>query len=382
MSLATSNRDGGKTNESGHLRAIMKAVVGEVLTGLAVSQRGAGANMSVDIAIGDAIIPRSDNTYGHPAWNDAVYNLAINTADASNPRRDIVVMYIDYNQAPSTAVSNNTNGVVKIAVVAGTPAGSPSDPSGATIQSAVGSGNPYIRLARVRVAAGTTTISNSVIDDLRVMATGLDNGGWISVPAADIAAWAFSSFNATTRIGIITVPTDATTRYKAGMWIKFYQATGGWKYAYITAVTATTITANFFNSYTLNNEAIIAPSYSMRAAPFGAPNLPVIYTDAAGWSVHDHGSYKEWFKTATDNPNYGSGTATLRAALGAGVPTGYSNFDGFDVKMSWSVSGNAHNWRVHIESGISGVAFFNANVSTAAADWKDIRVWWRLRRSS
>lgn len=172
MSLATSNRDGGKTSESGHLRALYKAFpTGGVFQGLAVSQRGAGANMSVDVSIGDALIPRSDATYAHPAWADAVYNQVIAAADASNPRRDIIVMYIDYGQTPSTAVSNNTNGVVKIKVVAGTPAGSPSDPNDAAIQSSVGSGNPWIKLARVRVGAGVTTISNSVIDDLRTFAS-------------------------------------------------------------------------------------------------------------------------------------------------------------------------------------------------------------------
>ena len=111
MSLATSNRDGGRTNEAGHLRGVTKGFAGQVLTGLNVSQRGAGANMSVDVAIGNALVQRSDNTYGHPAWNDAVYNQVIATADGSNPRRDIIVMYIDYGQTPSTGVANNTNGV-------------------------------------------------------------------------------------------------------------------------------------------------------------------------------------------------------------------------------------------------------------------------------
>ena len=100
MSLATSNRDGGRTNEAGHLRSVSKAILGQVLTGLNVSQRAAAANMSVDVAIGDALIQRSDGTYGHPAWNDAVYNQVVAAADGSNPRRDIIVMYIDYNQAP------------------------------------------------------------------------------------------------------------------------------------------------------------------------------------------------------------------------------------------------------------------------------------------
>lgn len=171
MALGTSNRDGGKTSESGHLRALAKMVNGDVIAGLAVSQRGAGANMSVDVAIGDAFVRRSDNTYAHPVFNDAVYNQVIAAADVSNPRRDLIVLYVDYGNAVSTAVSNNTNGVVKIKVVAGTPAGSPSDPSGAAIQASVGSGNPYTVLARVRVGAGVTTISNSVIDDLRSMIT-------------------------------------------------------------------------------------------------------------------------------------------------------------------------------------------------------------------
>lgn len=167
MSLGTSNRDGGKTSESGHLRALAKIVTGDVIEGLAASQRAAGINMSVDIAVGDAFVRRSDGSYAHPVFNDAVYNQVISAADGSNPRRDIVVIYVDYGQAPSTAVSNNTNGVVKIKVVNGTPAGSPVDPNDAAIQSSVGAGNPWTKICRVRVPAGQTSIGNSLIDDLR-----------------------------------------------------------------------------------------------------------------------------------------------------------------------------------------------------------------------
>ena len=171
MSLGTSNRDGGKTSESGHLRALAKIVTGDVITGLNAVQRAAGVNMSVDVQVGDAFVRRSDGSYAHPVFNDAVYNQVISAADGSNPRRDIIVIYVDYGQAPSTAVSNNTNGVVKIKVVNGTPAGSPVDPSAPTIQASVGAGNPYSILARVRVPAGQTSISNSLIDDLRSMTT-------------------------------------------------------------------------------------------------------------------------------------------------------------------------------------------------------------------
>lgn len=182
MSLGTSNRDGGKTSESGHLRALAKVVLGDVIEGLAVSQRAAGVNMSVDVAIGDAFVRRSDGSYAHPVFNDAVYNQVISAADGSNPRRDIIVLYVDYGQTPSTAVSNNTNGVVKIKVVNGTPAGSPVDPNAAAIQASVGSGNPYTILARVRVPAGQTSISNSLIDDLRTLIYSKNN----SVPTTAI----------------------------------------------------------------------------------------------------------------------------------------------------------------------------------------------------
>lgn len=169
MSLGTSNRDGGKTSESGHLRALAKMVTGDIITGFNVTQRAAGANMSVDIAIGDAFVRRSDGSYAHPVFNDAIYNQVVSTADGANPRRDIVVLYLDYAQAPSTAVSNNTNGVIKIKTVNGTPAGSAVDPTDVAIQASVGAGNPWTKLARARVPATQTSITNTLIDDLRVM---------------------------------------------------------------------------------------------------------------------------------------------------------------------------------------------------------------------
>lgn len=265
MALATSNRDGGRTSESGHLRAIMKGLKAQVMKGLNVTQRGAGANMSVDVQIGDAIIPRSDGTYGHPAWADAIYNVAITTADVSNPRRDIVVMYIDYGQTPSTGVSNNTNGVVKIIVVAGTPAGSPSDPSNAAIQSAVGASNPYIKLARVRVAAGASSITNSVIDDLRLMATGIQQGGWIY---DEIYTWSYLSATS-----FAIADADVTSLFPVGLKLKLNQA-GTTKYFVVTSTsfsTNTTVNVSSDGSTTLSNVPIDRPAFSYNERPEGYP---------------------------------------------------------------------------------------------------------------
>lgn len=195
MSLGTSNRDGGKTSESGHLRALSKIVSGDIITGLNAVQRAAGVNMSVDVQVGDAFVRRSDNTYAHPVFNDAVYNQVISAADGSNPRRDIVVIYVDYGQTPSTAVSNNTNGVVKIKVVNGTPAGSPVDPNGAAIQASVGAGNPYSILARVRVPAGQTSIGNSLIDDLRSMTSANLKDATVTTAKQKATTWALGETN-------------------------------------------------------------------------------------------------------------------------------------------------------------------------------------------
>lgn len=275
MSLGTANRDGGKTSESGHLRPLPKIVYGDIIEGLQSSQRSAGANMSIDIAVGDAFVRRSDGSYAHPVFNDAVYNQVISAADGSNPRRDIVVIYVDYGVAPVTTVSNNINGVVKIKVVNGTPAGSPVDPTDSAIQASVGAGNPYTKLSRVRVPAGQTSISNTLIDDLRTVITPkMDvatknawlGGGWFDANET----WAFSSWNSTTNVGVITAPSDATTKYFEGQFIRIAQPTGGTKYGLILTVTSTSISV-WMPGYTLTNEAITVPFYSPTAHPTGLP---------------------------------------------------------------------------------------------------------------
>lgn len=96
-------------------------------------------------------------------------------------------------------------------------------------------------------------------------AFGIPDFGW----TASGETWTFSSFSSTTRIGVITVPTDATTKYSIGMKIKFSQSTGGTKYGFIVAVTATTLSVFFGISTTLVNETISTPVYSGGYMPLG-----------------------------------------------------------------------------------------------------------------
>jgi len=103
--------------------------------------------------------------------------------------------------------------------------------------------------------------------------TGAPDFGW----QATGESHSFSSYSSTTKIGVVTVPTNATTKYSVGMKYRISQTTGGTKYGYIIAVTATTLSI-FFGSFTLNNEAISTPVYSTLEAPYGFTMMPASYT--------------------------------------------------------------------------------------------------------
>jgi hypothetical protein len=98
---------------------------------------------------------------------------------------------------------------------------------------------------------------------------GLPSVGW----TATGETWTFSSFNTTSRIGVINVPSNATLKYMAGNWVRFVQSTGGTKWGRILSVTSTTITVWFTSAYTFNNEALTTPVYSQLATPVGLPEI-------------------------------------------------------------------------------------------------------------
>ncbi len=168
MSTYIGYRDGGKTNEEGLKRELLQVLDSGVAmakssTSLAVSQRGAGANMSVDVAVGDAHLALTN--YSYWGWIDAIENVVISASDPSNPRIDVIVSFVDLAVIDDT-LSNNV-GALKFKSVTGTAAGSPVAPDSTAIQSSVGAGNPYVILANVAVAAGATTISDANITDMR-----------------------------------------------------------------------------------------------------------------------------------------------------------------------------------------------------------------------
>jgi hypothetical protein len=129
---------------------------------LAVTQRGAGANMSVDVAAGRAVIRSTEASSlaagAYTFLNDATVNLSISAADATNPRIDLVIAQVrDSNYSGA-----NTD--ARLAVVTGTPAASPSPPAVP---------DSCVVLAQVAVAALASSITNANITDKRTFAYAL-----------------------------------------------------------------------------------------------------------------------------------------------------------------------------------------------------------------
>lgn len=126
---------------------VSRALAGySVRSGLAVTQRAAGANMSVDVAAGAYLLNNVPGTYA------ATTNVAVDAADSTNPRLDI--LYI------------NSSGVLTIAkgtAAAIFPAGETNYKKFEVPYPADLSGTAGIPLAIIHVGAGVSTITDANI---------------------------------------------------------------------------------------------------------------------------------------------------------------------------------------------------------------------------
>lgn len=172
MTKRVFNMGGGAHSDAAYT-AFENAAYGSCVanaTSLAVS---AGSGMSVRIAAGDGII--STPSSGKRIQSDAIETVTISAANATYPRIDSVVVYIDSAIQPTTAVIDNVNGILKFAAVAGTPAASPAAPAESMIQAAIGAGNRYMVLADVKVPNGATSMNTATFTDRRKVATMVDS---------------------------------------------------------------------------------------------------------------------------------------------------------------------------------------------------------------
>jgi hypothetical protein len=133
---------------------------------LKVGPRAAGANMSVDVAAGKAIVQGTSiaqqGTY--IVQSTAVENVPLASADATNPRIDLIVAQVYDKQA-----DGGTRYAWQPLAVTGTPASSPVAPAVPA--------NALV-LAEVRVNAGVASVSASNITDRRVLSGTGDVPKW------------------------------------------------------------------------------------------------------------------------------------------------------------------------------------------------------------
>ena len=129
--------------------------------GLGVSQRGAGANMSVDVAAGTALVEVtiSGRTFKVLAINDAVANVAVTSNSSGSDRVDAVIIRVDKDTEPNSLKTN----VATIEVIAGTGTSALSD---SAIDTSV-SNDGWYRLADITVPNATADIEDGDITDTR-----------------------------------------------------------------------------------------------------------------------------------------------------------------------------------------------------------------------
>lgn len=124
-----------------------------------VTQRGAGANQSVDVAAGEAWVDGDnavDQGYYHVV-NDATVNVAVAAANGSNPRIDAIVLAI--NDATEVGGSDE----YKLESISGTAT------AGATLANLKGApaiGSTKLLLAYVLVPTSSTSVINERIGNL------------------------------------------------------------------------------------------------------------------------------------------------------------------------------------------------------------------------
>lgn len=164
-----------------------------VLSGLAVSEKGAGADMSVDVALGEAFIDGVSYT------ESGTTNVAITAADATHARKDLII----YDTSTSAPI-----------VIDGTPAATPQPPDITASD---------ILLALVDVAANDTSISDSEITDKIILIQEQIQISYIT--ASDILLHSndtvrtFGGGSTYTKLKETRVP--ATTSYNSTYRIKF-----------------------------------------------------------------------------------------------------------------------------------------------------------------
>ena len=187
-----------------YARPLSRLFTGEVIDGFTVVPK---TGLTVTLKPGNAFVRYGSTNVASARLVSLVadFDLTHDAKDVSNPRFDLIVVYVDNAVSLPSGTPTNANldgpGVAKAKIVKGVPNATPVVPNDTSIQARVGAGNPYIVVASDRVDAAV--ISSDKITDVRVLASanlapGTVTSAKLSTTAGEIGgAWTTWTYNAT-----------------------------------------------------------------------------------------------------------------------------------------------------------------------------------------
>lgn len=222
----TSERGAGKFLDSIlSVGTIGKGDYGAIVNGMEVNPGSAGMTVTITANDGgnnpDAHCIVKYNDYSLFCWQEADYTLQLAGASQSLDRISYIVAYVDMEE--SYLESENvveSPGCLKFVEILGTESASPVAPTRAQIRDIVGNTNPYIILASVSVPANTSTITASLITDLRIFTSLAGN---LQSAGNTYTAGVYQTDNSTRTRFVVTDASASTPAAISGVeiiWIK------------------------------------------------------------------------------------------------------------------------------------------------------------------
>lgn len=144
----------------------------------------------------------------------------------------------------------------------------------------------------------------------------------------------YSSWDSTTKTGVVNTNLDLTGYLSVGMKVKFTQDSTI-KYGFITKISSSQITLYMGNDYTLDDSDISNAFYSMLKAPYGFPLSPTVWTlestltspqmitDPVSGTVYNPGNFQIVCPIGDWEISYKVNNYTVRSS--AGVVEQYTN---------------------------------------------------------
>lgn len=323
------NMEGGLHSAAAY-SAFENAMYGSCVASATDFVASAGTGMNVSLSAGNGMIDTGQG-YSRRIASDATNTIPVTAASSANPRMDAVVAYIDNGVSPTTSVIDNTNNILKFACVAGSPAATPQAPSAATIQSAIGAGNPYVILWYVTIPTSATSLSSATFTDNRAIATKVNGANIVagSIGTTQLADSSVTSSKVdwTASGGVIKTITDQSglrtgVYYGDGTMIAYRKVTGT---SAVTTATGSLYTADIPET----SYWALAPAPGTGAADFiAAPTVT--------YSIFGTATQYMWVGSAQGAVVNNSGTGNRWS-----IPTSA-------IRLYRASSHNAANWEIDI----------------------------------